>query len=244
MLVTGIQHFSLDDGPGIRTTVFLAGCNMRCLWCHNPEAVEESLFSITAKNYGIDELWNEICTDRNFYQRSKGGVTFSGGEPVLHGNELKLILHKCRENGISTAIETAGNYPFGNLEMLLEDLDLVIMDLKAYTESVHERCTGKTNKDILENIRQLSMLDVPVWVRIPVVWNVNITKDEMTHIADFLKHLKIEHVELIPYHRYGISKYEKYGLDYALKDIKEPTEHELKLCEDILKRHDIDVENF
>lgn len=243
MLITNIQHFCLDDGPGIRTVVFLAGCNMRCKWCHNPEAVEASIFSKTVKEASIEKIFQEIQNDVSFYMRSNGGVTFSGGEPLLQKEELKVILDKCKKRKIHTAVETAGNYPFDYLEALLENIDLVIIDCKAFRECVHIKCTGQSNVHVLENIRRLRELDRKMLVRIPIVWNINITSEELERIGEFLGYLNIECVELIPYHKLGIAKYERYGLNYLLKDIPEPTEEQMQLCRDIIKKYQVHLIN-
>lgn len=290
LFVTNIQRFSLDDGPGIRTTVFLAGCNMRCLWCHNPENFEcimlaydiqkcvgcrkckqvcqkgvhlfknnehqivwerckrclrcinvcenKALFQ-NSRDMAINDILAEIEKDKHFYRRSSGGVTFSGGEPVLYLEELERILEKCKEAGFHTAIETSGNYPFDFLERLLEYIDLVIIDCKAYSEEVHKRCTGKSNKLILSNIEELSFMDTKMWVRIPVIWGVNITLYEMQKIAEFLEGKQIEKVELIPYHKMGIAKYKIYGQKYTINDAKIPTAKQLEDCYQILKNYHI-----
>lgn len=292
MRITNIQRFSLDDGPGIRTTVFLAGCNMRCLWCHNPEAFESIMLAYDAekcvscgcceyvcqngvhairdgkhkvlwekcrkclrcidacksgalfqnsRDVSIAELLTEISKDKHFYQRSLGGVTFSGGEPVLWSDELQEVLSECKKNGIHTAIETAGNYSFDLLERLLEYTDLVIMDCKAYSEELHKKLTGQSNQQVLFNMERLSKLHKRMWVRIPVVWNMNIDFVEMEKIARFLEGKQIEKVELLPYHRMGIGKYKMYGQEYLINDPVIPTQAQLERCYQILSEHTVPI---
>lgn len=232
MRITNIQRFSLDDGPGIRTTVFCSGCNLRCLWCHNPEALR-----MDSREMPIDELVKEIEKDKRFYQKSCGGVTFSGGEPMLQASELETILKECKRRGIHTAIETAGNYPFEVLEKVLEAIDLIIIDCKAYTNEIHKKCTGVANEQILSNIEKLSNLKTTFWVRVPIVFGVNVSFEEMEKIASFLRDKRIERVELLPYHKMGISKYKKYGMNYPLLEQPEPSDEEMKKCYSILKRY-------
>ncbi len=292
MFVTNIQRFSLDDGPGIRTTIFLAGCNMRCLWCHNPENFEkimlgydrekctqcrrcqqvcqndvhifknnehqiqrekcvkcwkcagvcdnEALFK-SSRELSKTELLAEIEKDRHFYNRSQGGVTFSGGEPVLWSKELGEILAECKNAGIHTAIETAGNYSFDLLEPLLDDADLIIMDCKTYSDEPHRRFTGQSNRKILSNIQKLSDIGKTMWVRIPVIWGVNITSGEMQRIAEFLEGKSVEKVELIPYHKMGIGKYRLYGQAYAISDAAPPTEEQMEECRRILRNYHVGI---
>lgn len=241
MKIVNIQHFCLDDGPGIRTTVFLAGCNMQCLWCHNPEAVVENVLTYTAKDISIQKLMFHINEDKLFYESSGGGVTFSGGEPVLQITELLEVLQECKREKISVVIETAGNYPFELLENILDCVDLFIIDCKAFSNELHKKCTGKSNISILKNIKMLSERKRRLWIRIPIVWGVNILDKEMDQIGKFLSTMEFERVELIPYHKMGISKYKKYGLEYPLKNIEPPTKDQMVECSNILKRYNIEA---
>lgn len=292
MFVTNIQRFSLDDGPGIRTTLFLSGCNMKCLWCHNPETFQtvmlgyepdqcagcrscekvckngahtffgashqikwnqcgkcfqcvkacghQALFR-NSKEMAVKEVISEIEKDMRFYKRSSGGVTFSGGEPLLQRQELQGALRECKKRGIHTAVDTAGNYPFDWLGPLLDDIDVVLMDCKAYTEEVHIKCTGCSNQQILGNIQWLSNMGKNMWIRIPVIWNVNVTLDEMEKIAGFLKGKRIGKVELLPYHKMGVSKYKTYGQDYLINEALPAGKGEIGQCYEVLKRHQIPV---
>jgi len=292
VLITNIQRFSLDDGPGIRTTVFLAGCNMNCKWCHNPEAIyqhrlmydqekcslcglcgrlcEKGIHSFSFSehiiNYWdickdctlciehcpngalkknsaektVDELYQEIIKDFRFY-KADGGLTIGGGEPMCQADELIKLLSRCKENGINIAVETAANVAFEVIERLMNYIDLFIIDCKAYTNELHKKCTGKTNELILENIKRISPIK-DVWVRIPVIENVNITLDEMKKIGYFLSDLKLKKVELLSYHKMGIKKYELCGIQYALKNINEPTRDFMLNCLEILKRYGIQAE--
>lgn len=234
MLVTNIQHFSLDDGPGIRTVVFMAGCNLKCQWCHNPEMVYEKAIEQTAGEMKKEALFEEIYKDMRFYERSNGGVTFSGGEPILQRDELKELLQICKKYNIHTAIETAGNYSYEYIEPILEVIDYIIIDCKSFSEDSHLKYTGQSNRKILNNIKAFSRLNKEMIVRIPVVWGINIIPEELKRIGEFLASIGIHQVELMPYHRLGVAKYEQYGLEYPLREQEEPTEEQMNLCKRIL----------
>ena len=190
-VIFDIQRNSFVDGPGIRTTVFFKGCNMRCKWCHNPEsqsAQKQMMYykdkctgcgkcakvcpnqlkkcdfcgkcelycpadarKICGKEYSADEVFNEIAKDKTFYENSGGGATFSGGECMLQIGFLCEILKKCKENGIHTAVDTAGNVPWEYFEKILPYTDIFLYDVKAFSEDLHKRGTGVSNKLILEN---------------------------------------------------------------------------------------------
>lgn len=240
MYITDIQHFSLDDGPGIRTTVFMSGCNMRCLWCHNPECLEVGKHD---REISMEELMKELMQDKEIMNRKqyRGGVTFSGGEPFMQREELKTALVECKKNEVKTAVETAGNYGFDIIEHVLDFIDLVIIDCKAYSENVHINCTGLSNRKILDNITKLSGKKKTLWIRIPVVPNINITFEEMHKIGLFLKDKHPARLELLPYHNYGAAKYKKFGMNYKLGNIDTPSMGYMDECIKILKSYGLDA---
>ena len=249
-----IERNSFVDGPGIRTTVFFKGCNLRCAWCHNPESQSPdvqmmfyqnkctrcgkckekcpnrlafcdfcgrcALFcpndarEICGKEYGVDEVLHEVLKDRTFYANSGGGVTFSGGECMLQIDFLEQLLKKCKENGISTAVDTAGYVAYELLERVLPYTDLFLYDVKCFDAGLHKRYVGVSNEQILENLQRLLSAGIAVWVRIPVVCGVNDTVEEMTKIRDFLNGCSApERIELLPYHAMGEHKYAAIGRD-------------------------------
>lgn len=244
--VFDIQRNSYVDGPGIRTTVFFKGCNLRCKWCHSPEsqsfekqvlfykdkctgcgrckafdALDEDFIcfegakEICGKEYTDSEILSEVMKDKIFYDMSGGGVTFSGGECMLQVDFLTEILKKCKENGISTAIDTAGNVPFESFEKVLPYTDMFLYDVKAVDSDKHVKYTGVTNALILENLKKLLGRGVCVWVRVPLVEGVNDSIDEMKKIKDiFDKYGYPEKIELLPYHAMGESKYAALGKEF------------------------------
>lgn len=246
MYVTNIQRFSVDDGLGIRTTVFLSGCNMKCRWCHNPENLEMvmkrkelkqdgTILEIqNSRNLSVQYILDEVKKDKNFYRKSGGGITISGGEPALQFNEVQELLKKCKKDGINTVLETAFNYDYEVLQKLSAYVDLYIVDCKAISDDVHIRCTGVSNKRILENIIRLSKEKQNMRIRIPVIPQVNITYQEIKYMADFLSQLNLECIELLPYHKMGVRKYKTWNIKYTLDTVDTPSDIFMNRCKDIL----------
>ncbi|MEK6647270.1 MAG: glycyl-radical enzyme activating protein [Candidatus Firestonebacteria bacterium] len=263
--VFDIQQFSLHDGPGIRTTVFLKGCSLRCFWCQNPEGLtvksELQFFAtrcigcgscfrvctnkvhiiengkhiikrercmqcgkcvdecfaraliMVGKEMTSDEVVKVVIQDKMFYSLSGGGVTLSGGEPVLQSEFAYEILKKCKNNNIHTAIETALNFKWDNIKVLLSVLDIVIMDIKHIDSKKHQEATGVSNKLILENAKRLSKEKIPIIIRVPVIPLFNDNVGDIKKITDFAKDFpNLLYIELLPFHRLGESKYETLGL--------------------------------
>jgi pyruvate formate lyase activating enzyme len=268
--IFNIERNSYVDGPGIRTTVFFKGCNLRCAWCHNPESHSpnpQMMFyanqctgcgvckqvcphggescelcgkcalycphgarEICGKEYTVEEIWKEIEKDRLFYEATGGGVTFSGGECMLQIDFLEAILKKCKQNGIHTAVDTAGHVPYESFERILPYTDLLLYDVKCMDSDLHQQYAGVDNKRILENLKRLLQSDTPVWIRIPVIPTVNDTEEEMKAIQAFLSSYGTpKKIELLPYHAMGEHKYRALGHSPAVfKAPEESRINELK----------------
>jgi pyruvate formate lyase activating enzyme len=188
----------------------------------------------SSENMSVHEIMDIVVRDKKFYDKSGGGLTVSGGEPVLQTEELLELLKQAKLKGIHTAIETALNYDYKILEKLLPYLDVVIADCKAVSDDVHIKCTGVSNKIILENITNLSNEGENLYIRIPVIPNVNSTFDEMERMADFLKSINAKTIELLPYHKMGVGKYKQWNIEYKLTGIDVPDNSYMKKCYDIL----------
>jgi pyruvate formate lyase activating enzyme len=277
-LIFNIQRFSIHDGPGIRTTVFLQGCNLRCFWCHNPESqpvhpvVEffpdkcilcgrcaevcpqgaqqidkdqhrlyfreqcqlcgkcvDDCFARAlvrpAREMTVEEVLAEIHKDRDYYNDSGGGVTFSGGEPFLQTDFLLELLMRSKRAGFHTAVDTAGNIPFAWIDAARPYTDLFLYDCKVIDDDRHKELTGVSNRLILENLRRLAEGQAHVWVRVPVVPGLNDTVEDIQQIGEFLVNLPgVEQVELLPFHHLGAVKYESLGRGYLAKGLKPPSE--------------------
>ena len=185
-----------------------------CGRCISPSFDAESFIcfngakELCGKDYTADEVLGEILKDKMFYDNSNGGVTFSGGECMLQIDFLAEILRLCKENGIRTAVDTAGNVPFEYFERILEYTDLFLYDIKCFDSDKHKLYTGAGNELILENLKRLLTRTQGVWIRIPIIPTVNDTIKEMKSIKSFLSSCKSpERIELLPYHTFGESKY-------------------------------------
>ncbi len=216
-----IQRNSTVDGPGIRTAVFFKGCNLRCHWCHNPEGIVRKPQILHYKNksvlcgreYTADEVMAEVQKDTSFYNVSGGGVTFSGWECMLQPDFLAELLRKCKEQGIHTAVDTAGCVSWTSLEKVLPDTDLFLYDIKVMDSRMHKEHTGIDNALILENLQKLFQTGKDIIIRVPIIPGVNDREEEIRSIARFAKNLGIKKVELLPYHGMGTYKYEALGVE-------------------------------
>ena len=190
---------------------------------------------VVGEDYTVDELLKEILKDKSFYDSSGGGVTFSGGEPLVQSAFLKEILTACRENGVHTAIETTG---MTDTEMLLETaelLDLVFYDVKHMDDETHREITGASNKKILSNLAALAEIHDNIVVRIPVIPGINDSTENLQKTAEYAASLGIPTIELLPYHNLGEVKYGQLGREYALTDTEKPTETRMRNLADAMR---------
>lgn len=228
--IDSIETMGLVDGPGVRFVVFLKGCKLRCLFCHNPETwTMDDAIKITS-----DDLIKKIQKYKNYYVN--GGVTFSGGEPLLQSEFLIELLKKCKELDLHTAIDTAG-CGNGNYDEILKYTDLVILDIKAYEEEGYTYITGcnKNMNGFNKFLDACQKNDKKLWIRQVIVPGINDTEEYVLGLKKYLKEIKnIEKVELLPYHLYGEVKYEKLSIPYPLKGISPMNEDKLTYLNKIL----------
>lgn len=274
-IVSNIQHFSIHDGPGIRTTVFLQGCNLRCCWCHNPETWKPSVsmqyFAARCTGCGacvavcpaganrleegravmkwdmcthcmacvehcpadarkyegrdmtIEEIVQVAVRDKAYYARSGGGVTLSGGEPLLNEQVACRLLAALREQGIHTAVETALHVPQSTLQAVRPLVDHFMCDIKAADSALHKQLVGVDNTRILQNIRYLAETDAAMKLRMPMVPTLNDGEDNIRQTAEFLKSLpRIPELELLKFHNLATGKYDSLGRSYPAGQIEPP----------------------
>ncbi len=232
-----IKRFAIHDGPGIRVTAFFKGCPMNCWWCHNPEGilpVVESdgpvagmcLSDRSDKGRLVDvkELYNEMMRDRVFFEESGGGITISGGEPLMQPGALSALLKLFNKSGIHTCIDTSGHAEGKDFRNINPYTDLYLYDLKMIDDKKHLKYTGVTTELILENLEYLAGTEKEVHIRWPVIPGINDTEKDLEEMRNYLSQFKgrFHQVDLLPYHGIGRSKYEKHGMKYKLNHIKEP----------------------
>ncbi len=243
--IFNIQRFSIHDGPGIRTIVFFKGCFMRCAWCCNPESqsydiqtmIENGKEKIVGRDVTVGELLPELLADENYYRRSGGGITLSGGEILGQPEFARDLLRACKEEGLHTAVESTANAPYEYIEKILPYLDLYLMDIKHMDSAKHKEYTGAPNERILENAKKLSRSGVELIIRTPVVPGFNDTAAEISAISKFAATLPgVKEHHLLPYHRLGQDKYaglsRKYALDGTLPPPPEKMEYLLSVAEE------------
>lgn len=233
-----IQKYSIHDGPGIRTIVFLKGCPLRCRWCCNPESQRPQIETMTvagkAKTIGRDvtvaEVMDEVMQDRFYYRRSGGGLTLSGGEALRQPDFASALLRAAHEAGISTAMESTGLAPFPVIEeKILPWLDCFLMDIKHTDGEKHKAFTGVSNELILENAKKIAASGQNLVIRVPVVPGFNDTREEILGIARFAASLPgVERLHLLAYHRLGTDKYAGLGREYSLSDIRPPSNGQME----------------
>ena len=227
--IDSVETMGLVDGPGIRFIVFMKGCKLRCLYCHNPETwTMDNSVSIDS-----EELLKRINKYHNYYV--DGGVTFSGGEPLLQPDFLIDMLKKCKMINLHTALDTAG-VGLGNYEEILKYTDLVILDIKAYKEDEYNSLTGNSMEEFNRFLNVCQRLEKRLWIRQVVVPGINDNKEYFLGLKEYLKGIKnIEKVELLPYHLYGVDKYKTLGIPYRLEGVPPMNQDKLNELNEILK---------
>ncbi len=235
--IFNIQRFSIHDGPGIRTIVFFKGCFMRCAWCCNPESqsyeiqtmIENGKTKTVGKDVTVEELMPELLADENYYRRSGGGITLSGGEILGQSDFARDLLRACQDAGLHTAVESTANASFDKIEKILPYLDMYLLDIKHMNSAKHKEFTSAPNELILENAKRIAKSGVELIIRTPVVPGFNDTAEEIRAISKFAATLPgVKEHHLLPYHRLGQDKYDGLGRKYSLDGIEPPAQEKME----------------
>ena len=214
--VDSIETLGLVDGPGIRTVVFTTGCKLRCKYCHNPE-----MWVRGKNNYTASELAEKLIRNKPYFERNSGGVTFSGGEPLLQSEFVTEVVKILKENDIHVALDTAG-CGNGHYEEILKYIDLIIFDVKHTDREGYKSLTGMDMDESLKFLSVANKMNKKFWVRQVVVPGIMDNKEYIDSLAEFIKQINnVEKVEFLPYHKLGSEKYETLKIDYPYKDLNE-----------------------
>ncbi len=294
--VFNIQRYSVQDGPGIRTTVFLKGCPLRCAWCSNPESqnpapeivhrdslcnncgqcvqacpvraisVESKKISINrqictecgkclevcipgalkimGQTLTVEDVFEQIRKDAEFYRDSGGGITVSGGEPLSQPDFVAALFQLCQKRGFETCIETSGCAGGGALDKVLPFTSLVLFDLKLSEPASHLKWTGKTNTEIISNLDRVVSSKIPVIIRIPLIPGINDYEEELTRLAQIAVDMlpRPGKVNLLPYHRFGMGKYAQLDREYALPELITQKDPEVQKNKELFESFGLECE--
>ena len=235
-----IQRYSIHDGNGIRTIVFLKGCVLRCRWCCNPESQEYDIQTMMVQgkpkviggDVTVAEVMKTVEKDRAYYRRTGGGLTLSGGESLCQPKFARDLLRAAKESGITTAMESMGCAKWETIEKLLPYLDQYLLDIKHMNPRKHKEFTGRSNELMIENAMKIAKSGMTeLSIRVPVIPGFNDTEEEIRQIAAYTATLpNVKRMHLLPYHRLGQDKYTGLNREYLMGDVKPPTnEHMEKL---------------
>lgn len=221
---TGIIHSTEScgtvDGPGIRFVIFTQGCPLRCLYCHNPDCrhIEDG------KTVTVKDLMTEIVKYRSYFHSSGGGVTITGGEPLMQPDFVQAVFQECKSIGIHTTLDTSGYVQLSHAQPVLQYTDLVLLDIKSYDPEIYHRLTSVSLQPTLDFARYLSEINQPTWIRFVLVPNLTDYDENVQGLADFVASFdNVEKVEVLPFHKMGEYKWQQLGYDYQLKDIQPPS---------------------
>jgi pyruvate formate lyase activating enzyme len=246
-IIFDIKRYAVHDGPGIRTTVFFKGCPLDCWWCHNPEGRSDKpeVFCVRTrresggKNWvekkerfgrivSVEEIMAEVAKDTIFYDQSGGGVTISGGEPLIQPDFLRAILAECRQQGIHTTVDTSGHAPIEAFKMINELVDLYLYDLKNMDDTEHIKYTGVSNKQSLDNLTLLAENGSKIQLRLPMIPGITDDEENIAAIMRFIEPLSgIQNISLLPYNRLAEDKRERFSLTNRLGKMATLSEAEL-----------------
>lgn len=230
--IHSFESFGTVDGPGIRYVVFMQGCPLKCKYCHNRDTWQINI----GPTYEVDEVLNKILRTKPYIDSTNGGVTISGGEPLLQSKFLIELFKKLKENNIHTALDTAGSVKINeNIKELLSLTDLVILDIKHIDKEKCINLTGLSNENELEFAKYCSDNNIKLWIRQVLVPGYTDNKVDLKRTKEFIDTLKtVEKVEVLPYHDLGKNKWINLGLAYPLEEVKIPTQKEVEEAKKIL----------
>ncbi|ORX22222.1 pyruvate formate-lyase 1-activating enzyme [Thermoanaerobacterium sp. PSU-2] len=236
--IHSIETCGTVDGPGIRYVVFMQGCPLRCAYCHNPDTWDYS----GGKEVSTDEIFNDAIRYIPYMKASGGGVTLTGGEPTLQPEFCEDLFKKLKASVIHTALDTSGYVNIDKVKGLVKYTDLFLLDIKHIDDEGHKKLTGASNRKTLEFAKYLSDEGKKMWIRHVIVPGITDDMEEIKKLADFVSSLKnVDRVEILPYHKMGVYKYEALGIPYSLKGINPPDTSKIEEIKEEFRKRDIKV---
>ena len=231
--IHSLESFGTVDGPGLRFVVFLQGCPLRCLYCHNPDTW--NIHNTNNIEMTPEELLTEVLKYKSFI--AKGGVTATGGEPLVQAEFLKEFFRLCKKEGIHTTLDTSGCIYTPKALEVLEYTDLVLLDIKAIHPEMHKEITGLKPENTLKFLNYLEEKQTPTWIRHVIVPDYTDDDEQLRELARYLKQFStIQKIELLPYHVMGVNKYEQLGMDYKLKETEALSKERFENAKQIFQR--------
>lgn len=259
-LIFSVRRYSIHDGPGIRVTFFMKGCPLKCRWCHNPEGISPFPEMVIQTNkigerefskneevgtyYSVEDILEIIDKEKVFFKQSKGGITFSGGEPMLQVEFLLEALKECKKNGYHTAVDTSGYSSADTYRSIIPFTDLFLFDIKHLDDVKHIESTGVSNTGIIENYRHLLESGKDIMVRIPIIPGFNDDTDHLERLKNFISSTKtasLKRINLLPFHKTGSSKYKKFNFPYLMEGIIPPDEEKMQKIKELFMETGIKV---
>ncbi len=236
MSKTGFIHsfesLGAVDGPNLRFVIFMQGCPLRCLYCHNPDS-----WNLSGARYKMttDEVVKKVLSYKSFIQ--KGGVTISGGEPLMQAEFVTELIDKLHKHSVSCAIDTSGAIELEKSKEAIQASDLIILDIKDIDVAGSIELTGQDNKNTIKTLIFTEAINKPVWIRQVILEGYTLNEQKLKRLGEFLSRFEnIERIELIPYHTMGVHKWKELGLDYSLNGVKPATDEQIKKASKILKQ--------
>ena len=234
--IHSIETGGMLDGPGLRYVIFFQGCPLRCKYCHNPDTWQMNL----GTEYTVEKMVQDILRYKNFIK--SGGVTMSGGEPLLQADFVAEVLKQCKKNGIHTAIDTSGAIPLKTCKQAVDLADLILLDIKAIESLKCKKLTGMGNENALILLDYLEETKKEVWIRHVVIPGITEDYNEIQSMAKYLsKYSVIKRVEILPFHKMGEYKWENSPVKYELKDTPVPTKESIEKIKEIFRKYEFNV---
>lgn len=233
--IHSFESFGTKDGPGIRYVLFMQGCPLRCLFCHNPDT-----WGMNEKKYELtpNEVFSEIVKVKSFIKN--GGVTVSGGEPLLQTEFIKELFELCKKDGIHAAIDTSGYILNDRVKDVLNDTDLILLDIKHINPEKYKELTSKPLQPTLDFMEYLAEIEKPVWLRYVLIPDFTDNEEDLNNWAKYVSRFNnVERVDILPFHQMGLHKWEQIGKEYKLKGIQPPSNDDLKKVEKIFRSYNL-----